>query len=191
MNKIKLIDLTIDNKGQYGLGASASPFNMNYPLYLRITDIDDNSYVGNLPTCVNPNEYIDYKNYLLSNNDIVFARTGNSTGKNYFYNGKFKNVVFAGFLIKFALDPNKVVPQYVSYYCQSQKYKATIDSLSNGSTRKNLNANQFGEIEIPMYSSDMQQHIVNTISSALISLLLFLLIVYFLQINLIILEITF
>ena len=165
MNKIKLIDLTIDNKGQYGLGASASPFNMNYPLYLRITDIDDNSYVGNLPTCVNPNEYIDYKNYLLSKNDIVFARTGNSTGRNYFYNGEFKNVVFAGFLIKFALDPNKVVPQYVSYYCQSQKYKATIDLLSNGSTRKNLNAHQFGEIEIPMYSSNMQQHIVNIIGS--------------------------
>ena len=71
MNRIKLIDLTIDNKGHYGLGASASPFNINYPLYLRITDIDDNSYVGNLPTCVNPNEYIDYKNYILNNNDIV------------------------------------------------------------------------------------------------------------------------
>ena len=47
-------------------------------------------------------------------------------------------------------------------FFQSKKYKATIDSLSNGSTRKNLNANQFGELEIPMYSSDMQQHIVNT-----------------------------
>jgi len=161
MNKIKLIDLTIDKKGHYGLGASACSFNANYPLYLRITDIDDNSYVRDLPTCVNPNEYLDYNNFLLSANDIVFARTGNSTGRNYFYDDKFKNVVFAGFLIKYALDPNKVVPKYVSYYCQSQKYKATIESLSNGSTRKNLNANQFGEIEIPIYPLDMQQHIVN------------------------------
>jgi len=165
MNKIKLIDLTIDKKGHYGLGASACSFNANYPLYLRITDIDDNSYVRDLPTCVNPNEYLDYKNFLLSSNDIVFARTGNSTGRNYFYDGKFKNVVFAGFLIKYALDPNKVVPKYVSYYCQSQKYKAIIESLSNGSTRKNLNANQFGEIEIPIYPSNMQQHIVNIIGS--------------------------
>lgn len=191
MNKIKLINLTIDNKGHYGLGASACPFNEKYPLYLRITDINDNSYVNELSTCIDPNVYSDYENFILETNDIVFARTGNSTGRNYFYDGKFKNVVFAGFLIKFSLDPNKVVPQYVSYYCQSKKYKATINSLSNGSTRKNLNANQFGELEIPMYSSDMQQHIVNTISSALISLLLFLPIVYFLQINLIILEITF
>lgn len=174
MNKIKLIDLTIDKKGHYGIGASACPFNKEYPLYLRITDIDDNSYVANLPTCIDPNVYLDYENYLLKTNDIVFARTGNSTGRNYFYNDKFKNVVFAGFLIKYALDPNKVVPKYVNYYCQSQKYKATIDSLSNGSTRKNLNANQFGEIEIPMYPSDVQQHIVD-----IIIIFLFLLLYHF------------
>ena len=48
-----------------------------------------------------------------------------------------------------------------SYYCQSQEYKSTIDALSNGSTRKNLNANQFGRIEIPLYSIETQQHIVD------------------------------
>ena len=101
----------------------------------------------------------------LKNNDIVFARTGNSTGRNYFYDGKFKNVVFAGFLIKFSLNPLLVVPKYVSYYCQTKQYKDIIEGLSNGSTRKNLNANQFGELEIPMYSIAQQQHIVNTIGS--------------------------
>lgn len=165
MNKIKLINLTIDNKGHYGLGASSSPFDKDFPLYLRITDIDDNSYVSYLPTCVDPKQYPDYNNHLLKNNDIVFARTGNSTGRNYFYDGKFKNVVFAGFLIKYSLDPKKVNPKYVSYYCQSQEYKSTIDALSNGSTRKNLNANQFGRIEIPLYSIETQQHIVNIIGS--------------------------
>ncbi|MBS5853388.1 MAG: restriction endonuclease subunit S [Staphylococcus sp.] len=165
MNKIKLINLTIDNKGHYGLGASSSPFDKDFPLYLRITDIDDNSYVSYLPTCVDPKQYPDYNNHLLKNNDIVFARTGNSTGRNYFYDGKFKNVVFAGFLIKYSLDPKKVNPKYVSYYCQSQEYKSTIDALSNGSTRKNLNANQFGRIEIPLYSIETQQHIVDTIGS--------------------------
>ncbi len=165
MNKIKLINLTIDNKGHYGLGASSSPFDKDFPLYLRITDIDDNSYVSYLPTCVDPKQYPDYNNHLLKNNDIVFARTGNSTGRNYFYDGKFKNVVFAGFLIKYSLDPKKVNPKYVSYYCQSQEYKSTIDALSNGSTRKNLNANQFGRIEIPLYSIETQQHIVDIIGS--------------------------
>ena len=161
MNKIKLINLNIDNKGHYGLGASSSPFDKDFPLYLRITDIDDHSYVSYLPTCVDPKQYPDYNNHLLKNNDIVFARTGNSTGRNYFYDGKFKNVVFAGFLIKYSLDPKKVNPKYVSYYCQSQEYKSTIDALSNGSTRKNLNANQFGRIEIPLYSIETQQHIVD------------------------------
>lgn len=161
MDKIKLIDLTIDHKGHYGIGASACDFQEGYPLYLRITDIDDNSYVSSLPTCINPTEYPNYYNYFLKNNDIVFARTGNSTGRNYFYDGKFKNVVFAGFLIKFSLNPLLVVPKYVSYYCQTKQFKDTIDGLSNGSTRKNLNANQFGKLEIPMCSMIQQQHIVN------------------------------
>ena len=39
--------------------------------------------------------------YLLEENDIVFARTGASTGKTYLYNPNDGDLYFAGFLIKF------------------------------------------------------------------------------------------
>ena len=59
---------------------------------------------------------------LLKPNDIVFARTGGSTGRNYFYDGTDGEFVYAGFLIKFSIDSTKVNPRFIKYYCLSQEY---------------------------------------------------------------------
>ena len=183
----KLIDLTIDKKGHYGIGASSCPYDKLYPEYLRITDISNDGKISRpLETSIDINKYPDYNNYFLQKNDIVFARTGNSTGRNYFYDGENKKIVFAGFLIKYSLDDRFIVPKYVSYFCQSNSFNKIINGSSNGSTRKNFNANSFGDVLIPIYNMRIQQHIVDTISCSLIFLLLFLLISYFLQTYLII-----
>ena len=47
--------------------------------------------------------------------------TGASTGRNYFMMVQMGQFVYAGFLIKFSIDPDKVVPKYVKYYCLSQE----------------------------------------------------------------------
>ena len=82
--------------------------------------------------------------------------------------------------------------KYIFYYLQSNYVQDLITSQLNGSTQQYLSLDKLRNLYI-LYpkNDDYKQHIVNTISSALISLLLFLLIVYFLQISLIILEITF
>lgn len=98
-----LSELSVDGKGSYGIGASAVPFSNNLYTYLRITDINDD---GTLK--LNDLKSVDdekAKDYLLKSNDIVFARTGASTGRNYFYDGTDGEFVYAGFLIKFSLDP--------------------------------------------------------------------------------------
>lgn len=166
MNYVKIRDLSKPQKGFYGIGASAVGYSEDLPQYLRITDIDDFGCAPSiLPTCININEYSDWKRYLLKENDIVFARTGNSTGRNYFYKTAIKDTVFAGFLIKFSIDPEKVIPQYVGYYCQSQAYWDSVKALFTGSTRANINAEQYGDLLIPVINRDVQQHIVNTIGS--------------------------
>ena len=162
MNYVKIRDLSKPQKGFYGIGASAVGYSEDLPQYLRITDIDDFGCAPSvLPTCININEYSDWKRYLLKENDIVFARTGNSTGRNYFYKTAIKDTVFAGFLIKFSIDPEKVIPQYVGYYCQSKAYWDSVKTLFTGSTRANINAEQYGDLLIPVINRDVQQHIVN------------------------------
>lgn len=112
--KKTLGDLTV-GKGQYGIGASAVDYSEDLYTYLRITDINDDGTLN-----VNNLKSINDKNaerYLLQPNDIVFARTGNSTGRNYFYDGTDGILVYAGFLIKFSIDSSKVNPKYIKYYC--------------------------------------------------------------------------
>ena len=102
--------------------------------------------------------------YFLQPNDIVFARTGGSTGRNYFYDGKDGEFVFAGFLIKFSIDPEKCIPKFIKYYCQSKEYQNWVSSFNTGSTRGNINAKTFGELPIPNLPKEQQQFVVDTIS---------------------------
>ena len=169
MNYLKIKDLSMPQKGFYGISASSTNYSNSLPQYLRITDIDDFGHANQiLDTSIDVNVYTDYKKFLLKKNDIVFARTGNSTGRNYFCKNIIKETVFAGFLIKFSLNPVVVNPQYVGYYCQSQSYWKQVKSLFTGSTRANINAEEFGNLKIPMINQVQQQHIVNTISFLLL-----------------------
>ena len=155
----KLNDLSIGGKGSYGIAASAVERKADLPTYLRITDIFDDG-------TLNPNELksVDAPNsdkYILKPNDIVFARTGGSTGRNYFYDGSDGVFVYAGFLIKFSIDPEKVNPKYVKYYCRSKQYNDWVQSFNTGSTRGNINAQTFGNMEIPLPDRKQQDYLVS------------------------------
>ena len=156
-----LKELTIDGKGSYGIGASAVEKRDDLYTYLRITDIRDDGTLNlaDLKSVSDP----DAPNYLLSPNDIVFARTGASTGRNYFYDGSDGEFVYAGFLIKFSIDPQMVNPLYIKYYCQSVQYRNWIKSFSTGSTRGNINAQTLGNMHIPLPSREQQDFLVNTL----------------------------
>ena len=151
-------DLTI-GKGQYGIGASAVDYSEDLYTYLRITDINDDGTLN-----VNNLKSINDKNaerYLLQPNDIVFARTGNSTGRNYFYDGTDGILVYAGFLIKFSIDSSKVNPKYIKYYCMSDEYKGWVQGHLTGSTRGNINAQTYANMEISIPPREQQNRIVS------------------------------
>ena len=155
----KLNDLSIGGKGAYGIAAFAVERKADLPTYLRITDIFDDGTLNlsELKSVDAPNS----DKYLLKPNDIVFARTGGSTGRNYFYDGSDGVFVYAGFLIKFSIDPEKVNPKYVKYYCRSKQYNDWVQSFNTGSTRGNINAQTFGNMEIPLPERKQQDYLVS------------------------------
>ena len=161
--KVKLKELTTDGKGHYGIGASAVAYDENLLTYLRITDITDDGRLNKegLMSVDDDNA----EKYLLKKNDIVFARTGNSTGRSYFYEDKHGLLVFAGFLIKFNIDENKVNPRYIKYYTLTNEYKNWVNSFATGSTRKNINANMYGDLELSIPPRNVQDTIVDIIDS--------------------------
>ena len=150
-------------KGNYGIAASAVDYSDALYTYLRITDIKDDGTIdfGGLKS-VNDEKAA---NYLLQPNDIVFARTGASTGRNYFYDGSDGQFVYAGFLIKFSIDPDKVNPKYVKYYCLSQEYKGWIASYNTGSTRGNINAKTLAQMPLVLPERMQQDKMVDILSS--------------------------
>lgn len=157
--EVKLGDISKDNKGCYGIGAAAIDFSDDLPTYLRITDISDDGKLikSNLKSVSDP----DYKKFILEANDIVFARTGNSTGRNYFYNPSDGELVYAGFLIKFSLDPKLIYPKFIKYYCRTNEYWGWVNSIATGSTRKNINEKMYRNMTIRVPSYDYQVEIVS------------------------------
>lgn len=163
METVKLKDISINNRGYYGIGASAVDYNADKYTYLRITDINDDGSLNKNGLMSVDDEKANQ--YLLQKNDIVFARTGASTGRNYFYDGEIENIVYAGFLIKFSLNSDLVNPRYIKYYCLSQKYKDWILSSLTGSTRPNINEKQLADMPIELPEREYQDKVVEILDS--------------------------
>lgn len=156
---VKLGDLSSDLKGQYGINASAVPLRTTLPTYLRITDIDDFGRIKHDGLC--SVETDELNKYSLREGDLVFARTGNSTGRNYWYDSRDGSFVFAGFLIRFHFEETEeLVPRFLKYYVQSTEYYDWIEGFSTGSTRKNLNARDYGNLPVVLPPKAYQQKVV-------------------------------
>ena len=154
----KLGDLS-KGKGTYGVPASAVPYDKNLLTYLRITDINDDGTLNREGLMSVKDERAS--KYLLKPNDIVFARTGNSTGRSYFYDGTDGELVYAGFLIKFSLDETKVNPRILKYYTHSKEYYDWIRSFDTGGTRGNINAKTYASMPILLPPRILQDEIVS------------------------------
>lgn len=156
-------ELSIGGRGYYGIGASAVPYSTELYTYLRITDINDDGTLN----MSDLKSVADEKagDYLLKPNDIVFARTGASTGRNYFYDEIDGEFVFAGFLIKFSLDPEKVNPRYIKYHCLSKEYRDWIAAFNTGSTRGNINAQTLASMPITLPDRAIQDRIVQVLDA--------------------------
>lgn len=162
LNTYTLEELSI-GKGRYGIPAPAIPFNSSKYTYLRITDINDDGSLNKENLMSVDAKNID--NFVLRKNDIVFARTGNSTGRSYFYDGSDGKLVYAGFLVKFSIDEKKVNPRILKYYTHSKRYFDWIYSFDTGGTRGNINAKTYGKMPITLPPRWIQNKIVNILKS--------------------------
>ncbi|MFM6622448.1 MAG: restriction endonuclease subunit S [Dolichospermum sp.] len=164
MNRELLKNLCLkDQTGIYGIPASAEDFDTNKVRYLRITDISpDGNLLDNDKKSVSSE---NIEKYILNDGDIVFARTGNSTGKTYYHESKNGILAYAGFLIKYSLDPKKVNPKYLKYFTISNEYRTWVNNLSLGSTRGNINAQTFSNCPILLPSRNQQDLLVSILSS--------------------------
>lgn len=129
------------------------------PKFLRITDIQDN-YVNweNVPFCkIDENELSKYK---LKDGDIVFARTGATTGKSFLLK-KPPLAVFASYLIRLQiLNLNEILPDFLILYFQTDQYWKNVSKGLSGSAQGGFNASKLADLQIPLPPIPEQQRIV-------------------------------
>ena len=159
--KIKLIDAAID-KPQYGANVAAAPFNTQLPRYVRITDINSNGTLKN--NDLRSISITESDEYILSENDIVFARTG-SVGRTYLHNKKNGLCAFASYLIRFRLDHNIIDPVFLFHYTHSNEYWRWLMHIHTIGVQPNVNARLYSNMPIIIPQVNEQKKIASILSS--------------------------
>ncbi len=146
-------------KPQYGSVARKVPYNGKVR-YVRITDLTDR---GELkpddpvsPSVVQPDRFLEP-------GDLLIARSG-SVGRTYLHGNLPGTYQYAGYLIRFRIDPAKSLPGYVFYVSKSDLWREWIVSNSKTSTLTNINAKQYSSFRLPLPPLTEQQRIAGILN---------------------------
>ena len=148
---VPLSNLTEDP--QYGFTTSATLAPVG-PKFVRITDLQDariNWDAVPYCECKNP------ENYLLQPYDLLFARTGATTGKTHLV-VQCPRAVFASYLIRLRPKPIALA-EYLYCFFQSDSYWSQISDSKEGSAQPNVNGRKLMNIAVPLVDSPIQSAI--------------------------------
>ncbi len=143
---------------QYGYTASAIE-DQRAPRLLRITDIQDGRVDwAKVPGCSIRSGDLD--KYRLRPRDIVFARSGATTGKSLLIQSCPPDALFASYLIRVHADELVTDPKYLALYFQSPPYWAHIAGSVAGIAQPNCNGTKLAALNVPLAPLSEQRRIV-------------------------------
>ena len=141
---------------QYGYNAPALP--SGDIRMVRISDIQNNKVLWKtVPFCQIPQNEIE--TYLLSPNDILFARTGGTVGKSFLVEDIPVDSIYAGYLIRTRYS-QLLCPKYLKYYMESQLYWEQLKNGTIATAQPNCNGKTLGHMLLPIPPVNEQLKIV-------------------------------
>lgn len=150
-------------KPQYGANEEAVDGNPNSDVrYIRITDVDE---WGNLRTETWKTAKKIEPIYLLNENDILIARTGATVGKAFIYKETNDKAIFAGYMIRFFLNQEKINPDFAFYYLNSSFFKFWVSAIQRPSAQPNINSEEYKSLLISLPPLEKQNEIANHIQA--------------------------
>ncbi|MBM6832558.1 restriction endonuclease subunit S [Megamonas hypermegale] len=151
----------LSDKIQYGVNTPAT--NEGNARLVRISDIQNNKIIWDkVPYCNIDDKLIEQ--YLIRENDILFARTGGTVGKSVMAIGVIPNAVFAGYLIRSNYS-KKLNGKYLKYFMESNLYWTQLKIGTTATAQPNCNGKTLAKMIFPLSPIDEQQRIVNRIES--------------------------
>jgi type I restriction enzyme, S subunit len=144
----------------YGYTEAASKHKIG-PKFLRITDIQDDAVDWEEVPFVNISKS-DTKKHLLQDGDIVFARTGATTGKSYLLRNP-PEAVAASYLIRLRPNRNQVLPEFLSTFFSSSEYWDQVRAGTSGSAQGGVNSTKLSRMKLNIPSMDSQKVLVTKV----------------------------
>lgn len=154
--KMKLKDVA--NRFEYGMNSASTEFDGKNK-YIRITDIDENTYKYKNDNIVSPEGVLEDK-YLVNENDILFTRTGASVGKTYLYDKNDGRLYFAGFLIRVNVNEDNN-SRFIFLQTQTNEYKRWVKIMSMRSGQPGINSQEYGMYNVNIPCIDEQNKIAD------------------------------
>ena len=145
----------------YGMNTAAITYDGENK-YIRITDIDEQSsqYISDSP--VSPAGQLLDK-YIVEENDILFARTGASTGKTYLYKKKDGKLYFAGFLIR-AKIKTECNSTFIFAQTKTVRYYKWVGFMSIRSGQPGINSQEYASYRFLIPQKEEQDKIATFLS---------------------------
>ncbi len=152
----------VKEKLKYGANEYSELIDSNFPRYIRITDFDENGLLRNDTfKSLEPNIA---RSYLLSDGDILFARSGATVGKTFQFMNYEGKACFAGYLIKASPNETMITSDFLYFYTKSSAFENWKNSMFVLATIQNIGADKYQNLEVPLPSVEEQIAIVRYLS---------------------------
>ena len=144
----------------YGMNAASKEYDGENK-YIRITDIDEATNKYTHKNIVSPDGDLEEK-FLVKENDILFARTGASTGKTYLYDKNDGKLYYAGFLIKANIINHNA--NFIFQQTKLNKYNTWVKIMSMRSGQPGINSQEYGSCKFSITSFEEENKISKFLS---------------------------
>jgi len=146
--EVKRLRRILGESLKYGANESAELDDPELPRYVRITDVHDDGTLRPETFRSLPKDVA--APYLLEDGDLLFARSGATSGKTFLYQNSWGICAYAGYLIRARMDQKKAVPAFVKYFTASRAYWQWLSSIFIQSTIQNVSAEKYADLQLSL-----------------------------------------
>lgn len=154
----KRLKFVINEPLKYGANEAAELTDPDLPRYIRITDVNEDGTLREETFRSLPEDIAD--DYLLSDGDILLARSGATVGKSFIYKPSWGVAAYAGYLIRARMSKS-MNADFAYLFFQSSCYWQWLNSVFIQATIQNVSAEKYANLVMPVPPINEQLSVVS------------------------------
>lgn len=161
--KLSRVKFNLKEPMKYGATESGVEYSEDLPRYIRITDITSDNKLkddGKLSLT-----WQQAKRYILSSDTVLFARSGGTVGKTFYYRPSYGKAAFAGYLISAIPNEKKMLTEWLYFYTLSNAYWEWANQIFTQATIQNIGADKYSNLPITAPDIETQKTIISYLTN--------------------------